>query len=190
VHVALDAIAPTRETHPALRQRVEHVQLLRRADIGRFGALDVIASMQPIHATSDRDLVDRYWGHDRATRAYPWRKLLEHGGRLAFGSDAPVEPIDPLLGIHAAVARKRPADQDRWHPDEAITVEQAIAAYTSGAAYAMGAEAERGTLAVGMRCDATIVERDLVTASIDEWPQLKVSGTVVDGTVVFAGGLG
>jgi predicted amidohydrolase YtcJ len=146
--------------------------------------------MQPIHATSDRDLVDRYWGHERATRAYPWRKLLEHGGRLAFGSDAPVEPIDPLLGIHAAVARKRPADKDRWHPDEAISVDEAIAGYTSGAAYAMGAEAERGTLAVGMRCDATIVERDLATEPVDGWAGLKVAGTVVDGVVVFGEGLG
>ena len=93
--LALDAIAPTRATHPALRQRVEHLQLLRQDDIARFGALGVIASMQPIHATSDRDLVDRYWGVERAARAYPWRQLLSAGASLAFGSDAPVEPIDP-----------------------------------------------------------------------------------------------
>src|SRR5204862_131922 len=107
-HVALDAVAPTRITSPALRQRLEHVQLVRDEDLGRFGALGVIASMQPIHCTSDRDLADRYWGPKRTPRAYPWRTLLEHGAVLAFGSDAPVEPIDPLLGIHAAVARRRP----------------------------------------------------------------------------------
>jgi hypothetical protein len=190
VHVALDAIEPTRATHPALRQRVEHAQLLRRQDIARFGGLGVIASMQPIHATSDRDLVDRHWGPERATRAYPWRQLLDRGARLAFGSDAPVEPIDPLLGIHAAVARKRPQDRDRWHPEQALELHEAIAAYTADAAYAMGAEGERGTLGVGMRCDATIVERDLALTPVDEWPALKVSGTVVGGAVVHSVGLG
>ncbi|HEX9495466.1 MAG TPA: amidohydrolase [Candidatus Limnocylindria bacterium] len=190
VHVALDAIAPTRATHPQLRQRVEHVQLLRHEDIGRFAALDVIASMQPIHGPSDRDLVDRYWGAERATRAYPWRRMLDRGIRLAFGSDAPVEPIDPLLGLYAAVARKRPGDADRWHPEESLELSEALAGYTAGAAYAMGVERERGTLAVGMRCDATIVERDLATTPVEEWPALKVTGTVVAGEVVFAEGLG
>jgi predicted amidohydrolase YtcJ len=190
VHVALDAIEGSRAAYPALRQRVEHVQLVRRQDLARFGALDVIASMQPIHATSDRDLVDRYWGAERATLAYPWRHLLDRGARLAFGSDAPVEPIDPLLGIHAAVARKRPHDTDRWHPEQALELEEAIAAYTSDAAFAMGAERERGTLGVGMRCDATVVERDLALTPVDEWPALQVSATVVDGAVVYSAGLG
>ena len=189
VHVALDAIELTRAAHPALRQRIEHVQLVRLQDIARFGALDVIASMQPIHATSDRDLVDQYWGAERALRAYPWRHLLDHGARLAFGSDAPVEPIDPLLGIHAAVARKRPGDADRWHPEQALELHEAIAGYTSGAAYAMGAETERGSLAVGMRCDATIVERDLAGVPVDVWPALTVTGTVVGGEVVYAAGI-
>ncbi|HEX6061705.1 MAG TPA: amidohydrolase [Candidatus Limnocylindria bacterium] len=189
VRVALDGIAPTRTTHPALRQRVEHLQLLRREDIARFGTLGVIASMQPIHATSDRDLVDRYWGHERATRAYPWRQLLSAGTHLAFGSDAPVEPIDPLLGIHAAVARQRPGDADRWHPEEALTLAEALAGYTSGAAYAMTAERERGTLAVGMRCDATVVERDLASTPVEEWPALNVSATIVGGEIVHAAGI-
>src|SRR5439155_15044165 len=94
VRVALDAIAPTRMTSPALRQRLEHIQLVREEDLGRLGALGVIASMQPIHCTSDRDLADRYWGPKRTPRAYPWRTLLERGAVLAFGSDAPVEPIE------------------------------------------------------------------------------------------------
>ena len=189
VRVALDAIEPTRSAYPALRQRIEHAQLLRREDIARFGALGVIASMQPIHATSDRDLADRYWGRERVTRAYPWRQLLDRGARLAFGSDAPVEPIDPLLGMHAAVSRKRPGDRDRWHPEEALTLDEAIAGYTSGAAYAMGAERDRGTLAVGKRCDATVVERDLGMTPVDEWPGLKITGTVVGGEIVHADGI-
>ena len=190
VRVALDAVAPTRASQPGLRQRIEHVQLLRREDIARFGALDVIASMQPIHATSDRDLADRYWGPDRVTRAYPWRTLLDRGARLAFGSDAPVEPIDPLLGIHAAVARQRPGDADRWHPEEALTLDEAIAGYTSGAAYAMGAERDRGTLSVGMRCDATVLERDLAAIPLGEWPGQKITATVMGGEVVYADGVG
>ena len=190
VHAALDAIEPTRAAHPELRQRVEHAQLLRREDIPRFGALGVVASMQPIHATSDRDLVDRYWGAERALRAYPWRQILDHGGRLAFGSDAPVEPIDPLLGLHAAVARQRPGDADRWHAEQALGLTEALAGYTSGAAYAMGAERERGTLGVGMRCDATVVERDLALTAVDEWPALRVTGTIVGGELVYTAGIG
>ena len=190
VRVALDAIEPTRAAYGSLRQRIEHAQLIRAADIARFGALNVIASMQPIHATSDRDLVDRYWGAGRAPRSYPWRSLLEGGARLAFGSDAPVEPIDPLLGMYAAVARKRPGDADRWHPAQALSLEQAIAGYTSGAAHAMGAERERGELGVGMQCDATIVERDLATTPVEDWPQLRVTGTVISGAVVHADGIG
>lgn len=190
VRVALDAIGPTRAPHPELRQRIEHAQLLRIEDIARFGALDVIASMQPIHATSDRDLAERYWGHARVRRAYPWRSLLKGGARLAFGSDAPVEPIDPLLGIHAAVARQRPADEQPWHPEEALTLDEAIAAYTSGGAYAMGVEGDRGSLAVGMRCDATVVERDLAATPWAEWPNLRVTATVVGGEIVHADGVG
>ena len=190
VRVALDAIEPTRRSHPALRQRVEHVQLVREADLLRFGRLGVIASMQPIHATSDRDLADRYWGHQRTLRAYPWRTLAAGGAVLAFGSDAPVEPIDPLLGIHAAVARRRPGDAERWHPEQALTLDEALAGYAAGVAYATGRERERGTLAVGMLCDATILDRDLAALPPDEWPGARVTGTVTGGVVRFADGLG
>ncbi|HUG56380.1 MAG TPA: amidohydrolase [Candidatus Limnocylindrales bacterium] len=188
VRVALDAIAPTRALAPALRQRVEHVQLVREEDLGRFGDLGVVASMQPIHATSDRDLADRYWGA-RTARAYPWRTLTERGARLAFGSDAPVEPIDPLLGIHAAVARRRPGDASRWHPEQALTLDEALAAYASGTAYALGRERELGTLAAGMRCDATVVDRDLATADEPGLLDARVRATVVGGVVRYADGL-
>lgn len=190
VRVALDAIEPTRRTHPGLRQRIEHVQLVREEDLARFGRLGVIPSVQPIHATSDRDLVDRHWGAARARRAYPWRSLVSHGAVLAFGSDAPVEPIDPLLGIHAAVARKRPGDADRWYPAEALTLDEALAGYAAGAAYATGRETERGTLAPGMRCDATILERDLAAVPVDDWPGVRVTGTVTGGAVRHADGIG
>lgn len=189
VHIALDAIAPTRITSPALRQRLEHIQLVREEDLGRFGALGVIASMQPIHCTSDRDIADRYWGPKRTPRAYPWRTLLERGAVLAFGSDAPVEPIDPLLGIHAAVSRRRPGDKDAWFPAQRLTLNEAVHAYTAGAAYATGREKEWGTLEVGMRCDATVVDRDLAKVKENEILEAKVSGTITDGVVRYADGL-
>jgi predicted amidohydrolase YtcJ len=190
VHIALDAIAPTRMTSPALRQRLEHIQLVREEDLGRFGALGVIASMQPIHCTSDRDIADRYWGPKRTPRAYPWRTLLERGAVLAFGSDAPVEPIDPLLGIHAAVARRRPGDRDAWFPAQRLTLDEALHAYTAGAAYSTGREREWGTLEVGMRCDATVVDRDLAKLDGNELLEANVRATITDGVVRYADGLG
>ncbi len=190
VHVALDAIAPTRATAPALRQKIEHLQLVRTDDLGRFASLGVVASMQPIHATSDRDLAERYWGPERVARAYPWRTLLASGATLAFGSDAPVEPIDPLLGIHAAVARRRPGDADAWTPQQRLTLAEAIAGYTSGAAHAFGRETDLGTLAVGKWCDATVVDRDLARCAEPEIAEARVRATVTAGTVRYAEGLG
>ena len=189
VHVALDAIEPTRTTAPQLRQRLEHIQLVRKDDLGRFGALGIVASMQPIHATSDRDLADRYWGPERTARSYPWRTLAQRGAVLAFGSDAPVEPIDPLLGIHAAVARMRPGDSGPWHPEQALTLDEALAGYSSGFAYGVGREREAGTLEPGKLCDATVVETDLASVPPAEWPRLRVTATVTDGTVRFADGI-
>jgi len=190
VHVALDAIEPTRASAPQLRQKIEHVQLVRADDLARFGALGIIASMQPIHATSDRDLADRYWGAARVARAYPWRTLRRTGAVLAFGSDAPVEPIDPLLGIHAAVTRRRPQDDDAWRPEQRLTIEEALAGYAAGPAYAMSNERVAGSLRVGMRCDATVVDRDLARCAEDDLLGARVRATITDGVVRFADGLG
>ncbi len=190
VHHALDALEPTRRTHPELRQRIEHIQLVRTEDLGRFGALGIIASMQPIHCTSDRDLADRYWGAARVERAYPWRTLLASGAVLAFGSDAPVEPIDPLLGIHAAVTRRRPSDTDPWHPEQRLRLEEALAAYSAGAAYARSREDGWGTLEVGKHFDATVVDRDLATLREDEILEATVRATITAGVVRFENELG
>jgi predicted amidohydrolase YtcJ len=190
VRIALDAIAPTRVTAPHLRQRLEHVQLVREEDLGRFGALGVIASMQPIHCTSDRDLADRHWGPRRTPRAYPWRTLLARGAVLAFGSDAPVEPIDPLLGIHAAVTRRRPSDRESWFPEQRLTLDEALHAYSAAAAFSTGQEREWGTLDVGMRCDATVLDRDLAQLREDEILDASIRATITDGVVRFADGLG
>src|SRR5207245_3235897 len=178
VRVALDAIAPSRVTSRQLRQRVEHVQLIREDDLGRFGALGIIASMQPIHCTSARGLADHHWGPRRTPRAYPWRTLLERGAVLAFGSDAPVEPIDPLLRIHAALTRRRPSDEDAWFPNQRLTLDEALHGYTAAAAYATGREREWGPLEPGMRCDATVLDRDLATLRDDELLEAEVRATI------------
>ncbi|MGH2500057.1 MAG: amidohydrolase family protein, partial [Candidatus Limnocylindria bacterium] len=106
-----------------------------------------------------------------------------------FGSDAPVEPIDPLLGIHAAVARRRPGDASRWHPEQALTLEEALAAYASGTAYALGRERDLGTLAEGMRCDATVVDRDITGVDEPGLLETRVRATVVGGVVRYEDGL-
>ncbi|HEY6959723.1 MAG TPA: amidohydrolase, partial [Candidatus Limnocylindria bacterium] len=189
VHTALEAIAPTRRTAPQLRPKIEHVQLVRVSDLGRFASLGIVASMQPIHATSDRDLADHYWGPRRVGRAYPWRTLLSSGAVLAFGSDSPVEPIDPLLGIYAAVARRRPGDADAWTPEQRLTLDEALKAYSSGAAYALGRERESGTLAPGMWCDATVLDRDLARVRESEILEARIRATVSGGVVRFDDGL-
>jgi hypothetical protein len=123
-------------------------------------------------------------------RAYPWRTLRRTGAVLAFGSDAPVEPIDPLLGIHAAVTRRRPQDDDAWRPEQRLTIEEALAGYSAGPAYAMASERASGSLRVGMRCDATVVDRDLARRSEDELLDVRVRATITDGVVRFADGIG
>src|SRR5439155_14892346 len=116
----------------------------------------VIASMQPIHCTSDRDLADRYWGPTRTPRAYPWRTLLERGAVLAFGSDAPVEAIDPLLGIHAAVTRRRRAYREACFPTQRLTLDEALHGYTAAAPYATGRERQGGTPEGDQPSDAAV----------------------------------
>ncbi|MDX6377858.1 MAG: hypothetical protein QOE98_2161, partial [Gaiellaceae bacterium] len=155
---ALDAFEHTRDAwQPAgLRQRIEHAQLLHPDDVARFGRLGVIASMQPSHAPSDRDIADAVWG-DRAALAYAWRALADSGAVLAFGSDAPIEPLAPLQGVHAAVNRTL-GDRPAWRPEQALTVAEAIAGFTRGAAYAAGWERRLGRLAPGYEADLVVLD--------------------------------
>lgn len=189
VRVALDAIEGAGGSRDGLRHRLEHVQLLKERDLARFARLGVVASMQPIHAASDRDLADRYWG-ERCRLGYPWRSLRDAGVVLAFGSDAPVEPIEPLGGIYAAVARKRPSDETRWYAEQALGIEEAVAGYTSGAAFAVGRERELGTLDVGKWCDAVVLERDLFEEPAEAILETQVRATVTAGVVRYESGLG
>jgi predicted amidohydrolase YtcJ len=143
-----------------LRPRIEHVQCLDDADLPRFAALGVIASMQPVHATSDRDLADAIWG-ERATRAYRTRELLDSGAHVVFGADPPIEPLDPLAGLRAAVHRT--LDQrEPWHPEQRIPIADAIACFTSAAAYTAGEERRRGCLVPGLQADLVVLDTDIV----------------------------
>jgi len=162
VRRALDALAPYRTAWRYWRPRIEHGQCVDPKDMRRFARAGATASMQPIHAVADRELAGTYWptvsGH-----AYAWGALERAGARLAFGSDAPVETADPLLGIDAATAWRRRA---KWYPDLAVSRGSALRAYTSGAAYAVGIEQELGALRVGMLCDLTVVDDGRVVATV------------------------
>jgi predicted amidohydrolase YtcJ len=165
--------------------RIEHAQLLRATEVDRFARLGVTASIQPIHAAADRDLVDACWG-GRQDAAYAWRSLREAGAHLAAGSDAPVESVNPWLGVFAAVHRRLPNDErGDWRPAEALTVPEALAAYTAGPARAIGAEDE-GHLRPGARADLAVLNVDLATLESADGRLAEVRSelTLVDGRAV------
>ena len=168
-----------------LRLRIEHAQILRKKDIPLFAKHSVIASMQPIHTTSDRDISDRYLGA-RGRYAYPFKTLLQSGATLAFGSDAPIETADPFAGIHAAVTRKRAGESRKaWYPEEKITVRQALRAYTTGAAAACCYDDITGEIAVGKRADFAVISDDIFKIKPDKLHQVENLATVIDGKIVF-----
>ena len=147
---------------PALRHRIEHVQVLHPDDYGRLAELGVIASVQPIHATSDMVMADRYWG-SRSAGAYAFRTLMERGTRVCFGSDAPVESPNPFLGLHAAVTRQRPDHSpaaDGWYPAQRLALAEALQGFTTGPAYAAGLESQQGLLAPGYFADLIVLAQD------------------------------
>lgn len=149
-------------SRPYLRHRIEHVQLLHPQDAGRLAELGIIASMQPIHATSDMLMADRYWGK-RANLSYAWRDQLQRGAHLAFGSDAPVESPNPFWGLHAAVTRRRQDGSpgvDGWYPEQRLTLAEALQGFTTGPAYAAGLDDRLGKLAPGYLADLIVLDKD------------------------------
>jgi len=169
------------------RHRVEHVQLIHPEDAPRLAGLSLIASMQPIHATSDMLMADRYWGA-RAAYSYAWRIQSEHGAKLAFGSDAPVESPNPFWGLHAAVTRRRldgSPGPSGWFPSQRLTVQQGLMAYTSGAAYAAGLEQTCGKLIPGYLADLALLDTDPFTCDPDQIKDIQPQGTMVGGEWVF-----
>jgi predicted amidohydrolase YtcJ len=191
-HEVLDAYEQLRAYErkkglPHLRHRIEHVQVIHADDAPRLAQLDVIASMQPIHATSDMLMADRYWG-ERAALSYAWRTQLEHGARLVFGSDAPVESPNPFWGLHAAVTRRRPDASPSpagWYPEQKLTLPEALNAYTTGAAYAANAEHRLGKLVPGYLADLIVLDQDIFACALDELLSLEPSATMIAGEWVY-----
>jgi predicted amidohydrolase YtcJ len=171
------------------RHRIEHVQVVDPDDLPRLARLGVVASMQPVHATADRDIADRYWGV-RARWSYAWRSLAASGAVLAFGSDAPVETPDPWRGLYAAVTRRREEEPEApsWYPQECLSLEQALRAYTIGPAHAAGTEAWQGVLAPGCVADFIALDRDPYAGPPEDLLRVRVLATVVDGRVRYAAG--
>ncbi|MDH3942521.1 MAG: amidohydrolase [Anaerolineae bacterium] len=169
------------------RHRIEHAQIVHPEDFSAFFTEDIIASVQPIHATSDMEMADRYWGA-RAKNSYAWKKLLDAGARMCFGSDAPVDSPNPFWGIYAAVTRRRldgSPGEDGWYPEQRLDVHEVIEGYTTGAAYAGGMEKVLGKLAKGYLADLIVLERDPFEIQTDEIGDLKPIATMVGGEWVW-----
>jgi predicted amidohydrolase YtcJ len=169
------------------RFRIEHAQHIDPKDISRFGALGVIASMQPYHAIDDGRWAERVIGHERSMTTYAFRSLIDAKAKLAFGSDWPVAPATPLEGIYAAATRrtidgKNPAG---WIPEQRITVEEALQAYTINAAYASFEENIKGSLEPGKLADFVVLEKDITTITPEQIRDVKVLRTIVGGKTVF-----
>jgi predicted amidohydrolase YtcJ len=167
------------------RLRIEHVQVTNPTQVARFRELNVIASMQPSHLLTDMHWVNARLGSARSAHAYAWAELANHGVRLAFGSDDPFGPLSPLLGLYAATTRKSEDGKTEFHREQKLTIEQAIAAYTTGSAFAEFAEKDKGTLAPGMLADFVVLDRDVTAIPPEQIPGTHVIQTVVGGHTVF-----
>jgi predicted amidohydrolase YtcJ len=170
-----------------LRWRIEHAQVLAPSDIPRLAQLDIIASMQPIHATSDGPWATNRVGPERIKGAYAWRSLLNHNTIIAAGSDAPVEDINPLWGIYAAITRKdhQGMPEGGWHPEQNMTPEEALKSYTLNAAYAAFRENELGSLKTGKLADIVVLPENILTCDPKDLIAMKPVYTIVGGKVRY-----
>jgi predicted amidohydrolase YtcJ len=196
VQMALDAFAEAEHTARAkgtkaqdgtenYRLRIEHDQVTNPQQVARFHELKVIASMQPSHLLTDMHWAPARLGQTRAAHSYAWAEFLKHGVTLAFGTDYPVEPVAPFRGLYAAVTRKSEDGKQEYYPPQKLTIEQAVAAYTTGAAFAEFAEKEKGTLGPGMLADFVVLDRDLTAIPPAEILGTHVLRTVVGGKTVY-----
>lgn len=182
--------AAFRESPGDHRFRSEHAECVRPEDVKRFAQLGIIASIQPIHCTSDMGFIVRRLGARRSRdSASPWRSMLDSGVRLASGSDFPVESHRPLYGIYAAVTRKDHDGKPKggWHVEQCMTREEALRSYTTGPAYAAFLENHLGALEVGKLADAVVLDHDLLTCAAEDILKTRVLFTIVNGNVVFEG---
>jgi hypothetical protein len=196
VQMALDAFAgaekAAREAHvrapnggDEFRLRIEHAQVTTPAQVAQFKALKVIASMQPSHLLTDMRWAQDRLGPKRAATSYAWLAFLNKGVTLAFGTDYPVEPVTPFRGLYAAVTRQSESGKQEYFPEQRLTIDQAIAAYTTGSAFAEFEEKEKGKLVAGMLADFVVLDRDVTSASPEKILATKVLRTVVGGKTVY-----
>jgi predicted amidohydrolase YtcJ len=196
VQMALDAFAgaekAAREAHvhaanggDDFRLRVEHAQVTTPAQIAQFKQLKVIASMQPSHVLTDMRWAQDRLGPKRAATSYAWLAFLNKGVALAFGTDYPVEPVTPFRGLYAAVTRKSEDGKKEYFPEQRLTIDQAIAAYTSGSAFAEFEEKEKGKIQPGMLADFVVLDRDPAASSPEKLLATKVLRTVIGGKTVY-----
>jgi len=171
------------------RHRIEHVQIIHPDDVGRLAKLNIIASMQPIHAMSDYPANQDYWGA-RCTLAYNPRIQLDLGARVAFGSDSPIDTFKPLEGIYAAVARRKADGRpgiDGWYPENRLTMDETIRGYTLGPAYAAGMEDRLGALSPGYWADLVVLGADIYNIPHDELLDTRIVATMTGGIWRYGG---
>ena len=191
-HVTLNALQRLREYEvdhgfPHLPHRIEHVQTIRPSDLPRLAQLDIIASVQPVHAPSDMLMADKYLGK-RSAWTYSFKSLLESGAKVVFGSDAPVEPVDPFQGIHAAVTRRRingALEKEGWYAEERITLDQALLGFSAGPAIISQRGDRLGQISEGYKADFLILENDPFSLDKDELYRVKPLATFIEGKCVF-----
>ncbi|MFN7138653.1 MAG: amidohydrolase, partial [Limisphaerales bacterium] len=169
------------------RFRIEHAQHLRASEIARFGKENVIASVQPYHCADDGRWCDKRIGPERCKGTYAFRSLLDTGAVLACGTDWPVAPLNPMLSIKAAVTRQTldGKNPNGWMPEQKISVQEAVYAYTMGSAYAEFTDTVKGSLTPGKLADLVIVDRDIFNIDPAEIEKAKVTLTIVDGKIVY-----
>lgn len=196
VQMALDAFAEAEKAAHAAgvkapdgtenyRFRVEHAQVTNLQQVARFRELKVIASMQPSHLLTDMRWAQDRLGPTRAAHSYAWAEFANHGVTLAFGTDYPVESVNPFRGLYEAVTRQSENGKQEYYPAQKLPMEQAISAYTTGSAYAEFAEKQKGTLAVGMLADFVVLDRDVTAVPPEKILGTRVLRTVVGGKMVY-----
>jgi predicted amidohydrolase YtcJ len=171
----------------AQRHRIEHAQVVKLADIPRFKSIGIIPSMQPTHATSDKNMAEQRLGNERIKGAYAWRTFLKQGSRIACGSDFPVESPNPFFGIHAAVTRQDASNLPAggWYPDQAMTLTEALRCFTLDAAYAGHQEKSIGSLEAGKQADFIVIDQDMFTMPAQDIHKIGVLQTWVAGRQVY-----
>jgi len=184
VEMALNALA---NGGPAMRNRIEHSQVVQPQDISRYKSLGIVASMQPSHLLTDMNWAGARLGPQRAHFAYAWKAFLDAGVPLAFGTDYPVEPITPFRGVYAGVTRSNEAGNKSYFPEDKLQIGEVLFAYTQGSAYAEFSDLYKGRLAPGYVADFVVLDRDLTAIPAAEILKTRVLRTVVDGRVVYEG---